>query len=243
MNKFVKIVFAFIFIIFASISFFFINNSYHHKKNISKYKEVVKEVEKNDKDEEQENKEIIEELSSEFNNKDIIGTIKIDGTTIDDVLVQGKDNDYYLRHSLDGKYNVNGTVFMDYRNNINADKKFIIYGHSYRHSDKGFSQLFKYKDKSFYDDNPYITLNLNGKETKWVIFSVKVAYYTDDKYIHTKIRFNNEEEFNNHISWLKEDSFYDTNMDVSYNNRILTIQTCYHEPENSYFIVNAMKIK
>ena len=49
-------------------------------------------------------------------NPDIIGWIYSEGTVIDYPVVQGSDNDYYLRRLLDGSYNIAGTIFMDYKN-------------------------------------------------------------------------------------------------------------------------------
>ena len=44
--------------------------------------------------------------------------------------VQTSDNDYYLNHSFNKKYNDAGWVFMDYRNNAsNFDKNTILYAH------------------------------------------------------------------------------------------------------------------
>ena len=215
--------------------------SFFSAKNIDEsYEKIVSEV--NNLDVNSKDKNIVADLKKEFNNDDIIGRLKIDGTTIDTVVVQTDNNDYYLRRGLDGSYSIDGTVFMDYRNSF-TDKKLLIYGHSYKNSLKGFSQLFLYENKEFYDNNPYITLNLNGKTYKYLIFSVFSIYYDDNKYIHTKKDFRSEDDFINHIRWMNENSFYDTNVEVLANDRILTIQTCYYNPNNSYFIVNAKLIK
>lgn len=49
-------------------------------------------------------------------NKDVIGWLYCPDTVINYPVVQGKNNDQYLRKDLDGKYLVSGTLFADYRN-------------------------------------------------------------------------------------------------------------------------------
>ena len=65
------------------------------------------------------------------NNEDIVGSIKISGTNINEYIVQGDDNDYYLNHNLDKEEDIAGSVFLDYRNNF-SDKKLLIFGHNAR---------------------------------------------------------------------------------------------------------------
>ncbi len=230
-----------VFLLFTSVFISYFLYSFSSVKGMDKtYIKVISKFDNLDTKEKEE--KIINELKEEFNNNDIIGRLKIDGTTIDTVLVQASDNNYYLRRGLDGNYSDDGTVFMDYRNSFD-DKKLLIYGHSYRNSLEGFSQLFLYEDKEFYNENPYITLNLNGKTYKYLIFGVFSIYYNDDKYIHTKKDFRSDDDFLDHIKWIKDNSLYDTNVEVLKSDKILTIQTCYYNPNNSYFIVNAKLIK
>ena len=237
-----KVIMLLLLVFFIIVFMFLYQNYFNYKtsSNVKQYSVIKQKIEESDLPTLEKQEVIVDELKESFVNDDIVGTIKVNGTSIDDVFVQGTDNNYYLRHSLDGKYNVNGTIFLDYRNDIN-DKKLIIYGHSYRYSKKGFSQLFSFKDESFKDKNPYITLNIEGSISKWKIFSVMIVHYDDDKYIHTKINFK-EDEWQEHINWIKDNSLYDTHEEITQDDRILTIQTCYYNPANSYFIVNAKKV-
>ena len=69
-------------------------------------------------------------------NKDVIGWITMgdpDDPFIDNVVVQGDDNAYYLDHNLNGDYSKTGTVFADYREKItpqNTPANTILYGHN-----------------------------------------------------------------------------------------------------------------
>ena len=240
MRKVCKVILVTLVPFFATLVSSYSYSFYSAKSMDETYEKIISNVDKLDINSKEKN--IVDDLKKEFNNNDIIGTLKIDGTTIDTIVVQSNDNDYYLRRALDGSYSISGTVFMDYRNSFD-DKKLLIYGHSYKNSLEGFSQLFLYENKEFYNENPYITLNLNGKTYKYLIFGVFSIYYNDNKYIHTKKDFKSDNDFLNHIKWIKENSLYDTNVEVLKSDRILTIQTCYYNPNNSYFIVNAKLIE
>ena len=64
-------------------------------------------------------------------NSDTVGWIKVDNTNINYPVVKCSNNDFYLNHGFDEKWNDAGWIFMDYRNNpVNFDKNTVIYGHS-----------------------------------------------------------------------------------------------------------------
>ena len=170
----------------------------------------------------------------------IIGSIKINGTNINNTLVQGDDNEYYLNHSENNIKNLEGSIFVDYRNTF-EDRKILIYGHNSRTLKTAlFHDLEKYLKESFYKKNKYIELVLRNEKTKWEIFSVMIVSHNDNR--HMKITFN-DREYIEHLSWLKKASIYDTKVNVDVNDKIITLQTCYYKPANSFLIINAKKIK
>lgn len=174
-----------------------------------------------------------------FNNDQIIGTLKIPGTNIDTILVKGTDNDFYLNHSIDKKYNVYGSIYLDYRINV-SDRKLIFYGHNSKTLITIFHELEKYLEWEFFNQNPYIKLITEAGSEIYKIFSVMIVETGNNR--HTKITFN-ENGFNEHLKWMKETSVYDTLVSVNNKDKIITLQTCYYEPANSYLLVNAKKIK
>lgn len=63
-------------------------------------------------------------------NPDIVAWIYIEGTEINYPVVQGIDNQYYLKHLFNGKWNSSGCIFLDSRNTPDfSDRRSIIYGH------------------------------------------------------------------------------------------------------------------
>ena len=89
-------------------------------------------------------------------NDDVVAWIYCPDTKINYPVLQTGNNDYYLNHLLDGTYNINGSIFMDYRNESDfTDGNTLIYGH-HMQSGAMFASLTKYKDQSRYDAHPYI---------------------------------------------------------------------------------------
>ena len=171
---------------------------------------------------------------------DVIGKIIIKGTAIDEEIVQGTDNEFYLNHSISKKKNIQGSIFMDYRNNLD-DRKLLIYGHNSKTLKKAlFHDLEKYLNSSFYNKNKYIELTLNNEKVTYEIFSVMIIEEGNNH--HMKITFN-DKEFMEYINWMENKSLYQTGVEVSTNDKIITLQTCYYNPNNSYLIINAKKIK
>ena len=91
---------------------------------------------------------IINYLKNTYNNSDIVGVLKI-ADEIEVPIVQTNNNDYYLNHSIDNKESIYGSIFLDYRTNIDS-KKLLIYGHSSIKNDVPFNILEKYYDKEKY---------------------------------------------------------------------------------------------
>lgn len=64
-------------------------------------------------------------------NPQIIGWISVDGTKLNNPILQADNNDYYLNHNFKNKESRAGSVFMDYRNQIlDMNKNTILYGHA-----------------------------------------------------------------------------------------------------------------
>lgn len=169
-----------------------------------------------------------------YNNEDIIAILKIaDVTTL---IVQSEDNDYYLNHLLDSSYNILGTPFLDYRNNLD-DKKIIIYGHNAHHYETPLKVLEKYLNEDFYRDNSEIILMTDIKNITYKIFSV--AEYEND-YNYSVL---NVSDWKQHYDYLKESSIYETGVTINSQDDIILLQTCSNSKKNSYVVLSGKKIK
>lgn len=177
-------------------------------------------------------------LRNNYQNNDIIAILKIENTDLESIVVKTTDNDYYLTHNLKKETSKIGTTFMDYRN-LSTDRKILIYGHNSKTLKTEFHILENFLDNSFYRNHSKIILEMENETYEYQIFSILVV--TTD-YQHMKLNFT-DEEWHNHLSYLKENSVYDTNTEVLDTDDIIILQTCYYQPDNSYILLAGKKIK
>lgn len=166
--------------------------------------------------------------------QDIVGRIKIENTNINYDLVQTTDNEYYLNHNPKKQEDPKGSIFIDYRNNL-TDQKLLIYGHNSKYDTAPFKELENYLDYNYLLNNNKILITLKNKTYLYKIFSIMTVEMGD--YRHTKINFTNN-EYQEHLTWLKNNSIYDIPISVTTTDKIITIQTCYYHPNNSYLLIN-----
>jgi len=162
-----------------------------------------------------------------FSNNNIIGSLKIKDTNINTLLVKGKDNQYYLNHSIYKEEDIKGSIYVDYRTNLNSSQ-INIYGHNSKKYNLMFKELEKYKDKSFYDKHKIIELWDGINTYKYEIFSVKIVNKKSD---HMNINNKNIKELNK--------SIYNTGITANKEDKILILQTCNYKPKNTYLLVIA----
>lgn len=229
MKKYLKI---FLGIIIFIMSFFIIINI----TDTTKEKKYIPKIQNND------NKSITEKLKQKYNNNDVIGTIAITGTDINEVIMQTTNNTYYLNHDNYGNKDKYGSVFMDYRCNINS-QKLLIFGHNDYKDKTPFSNLENYYNESYYKENQYIEVNIDDKNFKYQIFSVYVET-KDFTYMNLNI---DETKYSKDLIKYKNKSLYNTNVDVSPADKILILQTCsnlkkYQKYKDKYLLIIAKKI-
>lgn len=142
-------------------------------------------------------------------NPDVVAWITLDGTKIDEPIVQGADNLEYLNKDVYGKYSLGGTVFLDSRCNKNfQDPYSIVYGH-YMEKHLMFGDLELYQKSSFADKHHTGTLMIPGKKYPLKIFATMVIKSTDP-YIFDPSEYKiNKETFLSYIKtksiWTQED--------------------------------------
>lgn len=65
-------------------------------------------------------------IRNKYNNNDIKGALRIENTNFEEIIFQGKDNDYYLNHKYNKKKG-SGEIFIDYRDKIDSSKIKYLY--------------------------------------------------------------------------------------------------------------------
>lgn len=189
--------------------------------------------------------EQITPLKEKYNNKDVVGTIAIENTDFNTVVMQGNDNSYYLNHLPDKTYNINGSIFLDYRVDIDESDKLLIFGHSSPSYFLPIMIIENYKDEDYYKEHKYIYLSSIKEVKKYEIFSVFVE--TSD-WSYMNLNYASKDEYLKHLQNLKSKSFYDTGVEVNKDDKILIMQTCSNMKEYSkypkkYMLVIAKEVK
>ena len=164
----------------------------------------------------------VEKLQKEYNNEDVVGTLEILNTDYKVPVVQGSDNNYYLRRLPNKEYSIMGSIFLDYRVNINTSKKLLIYGHNDKKIEMPFKILENYYDKSYLDSHKYVVITSKDRVRTYEIFSVFVEP-TDFSYM--KVNFKNS-SYIEHLNMLKNKSMFNLDIDLDEDTNILLLQTC-----------------
>lgn len=166
-------------------------------------------------------------------NKDVVGWIFSKNGVINYPILQGDDNSYYLNHLINGKKNINGSIFMDYaaRSDFSGAKT-VIFGHS---MDNGsmFRTLLNYKKQSYYEKYPEMYIYTPDGNYKLVIFAAYESNANDIAYI--KIR--NEDGFNTFVEHALSKSKVKTGVEVKIGDRLVCLSTCAYSSKDSRFVV------
>ena len=166
-------------------------------------------------------------------NKDIVAWIYSEGTPINYPIAQTVNNDYYLRRLIDGTYNQAGTIFMDYKNsNDFSDFNTIIYGHNMKNNSM-FGTLTNYKNQDYYNEHKEMFLYTENKKFKIEIFAGFVTSSESDIYVYPKTSSTNKKLIDNAL----EKSTFSSKVEVSNEDKIITLSTCDYDFENARYVL------
>ena len=158
-------------------------------------------------------------------NQDIVGFIEVKNTNVSYPVVKSSDNSYYLNHSYDKEQNSVGSIFLDYRNDLdNLSRNNIIYGHG-RLDKSMFGSLNNLLEKDWLsnEDNYYIRVTTPNKIMTFKIFSV---YTIDKESYYIKTYFSSNKYFKEFLETIMKRSIYNFGTDVNTTDKILTLSTC-----------------
>lgn len=170
-------------------------------------------------------------------NSDYKMWIQIENTNINYPVVQGSDNDYYLKHNFRKESNIFGTVFVESANDIDNDKNIILYGHNMRNGTM-FNNITNYKEESFFNEDNKINIIMNNTLYEYEVFSVYVKNVSE---VNLAIGFANEDEFINYAYNEADESLYKKDVDFSAEDNLITLVTCSYEFTDARTIVVARR--
>lgn len=156
-------------------------------------------------------------------NPDVLGWISIPGTRLDYPFLQGKDNQYYLNHTWQGKRNAAGSVFLECEVSTDfSDFNTIIYAHNMKNGSM-FGSLRQYRTQSHYQANPYIYIIDDSGLRRYEIFAafeaevVSYTYRLDVDTPEKKLAF---------LDYSAQHSVLETDIVPTVEDSVITLSTC-----------------
>ncbi len=186
----------------------------------------------------------VSELKKE--NEEIVGWIEIEGTKVNNPVLQGTDNSFYMNHDYKKKESVYGSLFLDKSYDWNKpSSNLLIYGHNMRDGSM-FQNLLNYREEDYYKKHPIIRFTTEDEDAEFEVMAAfqSRVYYKSEKNVFRYYYFidaNNEEEYNEFVNNAKKASFYDTGVTAEYGDQLITLSTCSYHTEDGRFVVVGKK--
>ncbi|MDR2589406.1 MAG: class B sortase [Oscillospiraceae bacterium] len=172
-------------------------------------------------------------------NPDFLGMIEIPGLIPSQPFVHSHDNEEYLTTDFNGNNNRNGTVFLGMEHcRLFTDNNSVLYGH-YTSTGGMFSKLERYKNAETFRNSPIIVLNGLIGESTWIVFA---AHVTEPTLWFAKPR-HDIDHYAELLEEIKARSIFVTDVDVTPNDRIITLMVCDYSYENMRFVVHARRLR
>lgn len=204
-------------------------------------------IDENQIKEPQETEKMLQVRALQQQYTDVVGWLEVLGTNIDYPVMQGEDNNYYVKHNYKKEYAFDGSIFLhkDYDWSI-PSSNLLLYGHNNK-NDVMFAQLLKYKDESFYKQYPTIKFTTSEEDAEYEIIAVFLSrvYYKSEQNVfryYDFINAENEAEYNEYIRNSKEASLYNIEATAKYGDQLITLTTCEYSQEDGRFVVVGRKI-
>lgn len=180
-------------------------------------------------------------------NPDIGGWIKIEDTVIDfPVMYTPEDEEKYIYANFEGDYDWNGLPFINDQCSFDPEtQNILIYAHNKVYGGM-FHVLPEWEDEEYWQDHRFVTFKTLYEERTYEIFAAfdDTVYRKDDdvfKY-YEFIDPQTEEEFNEGIAYFREKTPYETDVEVEYGDRLLTLITCSYRGKYGRYVVVAREV-
>ena len=229
------------------ISATYIINHFNDKKQVLKESKLLNTIEVDEtKITEEKTERMLQMEELQKQNSDIVGWVELEGTNISYPVMQGEDNEFYMKHNYLKEENTYGSLFLDkdYDWN-NKSSNLLIYGHNMQDGTM-FHDLLNYADEQYYKKHPTVRFTTAEEDAQYDIISAfrSRVYYKSEKNVFRYYYFvnpKNEEEYNEFVENAKKSSLYDAGKTAEYGDNLITLSTCAYHTEDGRFAVVARK--
>lgn len=218
-------------------------------------------------EEQVEEQQILPKYKKLYNkNEDFYGWITTDQLDLPVMYTpqEGREN-FYEYKNFEKEYSRSGSIYIDYRCGKECNN-YLIYGHNMKDFSM-FGCLSSYKEEAFYEKHKYIKFDTIYEEGEYEIIAVSQAFIkqsdleaptlqnnskvpykelSSEEYLfYNHVDLSTEEEFEEYVKWIKENSYYETNVSAKYGDKLITLCTCTNTKswQNERLLVVAKKIK
>lgn len=179
-------------------------------------------------------------------NEDTVGWLFVSGTQIEDVVVMGKDNQFYRRRNFEKKEEFDGVYYADRRSEFgNGTRKDLgvntcIYGHAFtdneesaRYQDK-FGPLHDLRNPEYAKEMPYIFFSTAEENMAFEIMAV-CTLNADNPAVPYNYNNPDQKAF---VKMVKEEilprSKYNYNVEIKDTDKFITLSTCIYITDTGY---------
>ena len=176
--------------------------------------------------------EIIEEYTPKYDVAELQATYpnawgileKPDGTAFPIAETNSREEeDYYLKHTLDGNYSVSGTVFLDHQNDKDMNNQVSrIWGHNLL-GENMLGNLTEYQNQgqTFYDQNKTYTLY-----TEKGVYELDVFAALEEDGTTQEFDYENQDAFLQDMNNNKNASNFVSDVQVSPDDQVIILECC-----------------
>lgn len=178
-------------------------------------------------------------------NPDTIGWLRIEGTNIDDVVMQSPwEKDKYLHLDFNGNYSARGTYYLAEECDVRTSDNLIIYGHHMKDGTM-FGELANYQDPAYCAAHSTIRFHtLYTDHTYEVAAAIPTQILPDwsTAFKYYEYTGSDEATFQQYVNFILANRLYDTGVTLSPGDRLLTLSTCAYHTTDGRFIVVARQV-
>lgn len=172
-------------------------------------------------------------------NEEVVGWIYCEGTTINYPVLQGEDDDYYLKHTYDRTENRAGSIFVEALNAPKfADSNTIIYGHHMKNGSM-FATLKNWADQEYFEEHPVFWLLTPEQNYRIELISGYITPAVSDTY---KVFQGPSQEFTEYLEEAYAKSDFKSDAEWSPNDRFVVLSTCEYVYKDARYVLHGVLV-